>query len=204
MRRTASILTLGAVCALASSGEPQLASRDTRDELRRTIGDLEARAADTRTYARERVVLRGEQLEAFRKSMNEEQIPALQRDLDALRAAVVALRDDAPRLADHGVEILIDSCRLKSRSWSGADKYEFRAQVRVDPDITVRSMTIRDPADGDLDLVRIPPSEARDGARGGVDYEIYDSFKVHGDEAELVVEEATGREHANRFRCEAR
>ncbi|MEZ4218734.1 MAG: hypothetical protein R3E88_19840 [Myxococcota bacterium] len=147
---------------------------------------------------------RGDALEALRRELLDERIPELALRLDALREAAGALRDEAPALARDGVELAVESCWPKWRRWLAADKYLFRALVRVDDGVALRSLAVREPSNGDLDLVRIPAARPRDDGEAGVQYEIFDSFKTWGARAELVAEDARGREHAVAFECELR
>lgn len=194
----ATLFTASLAFAVASSAS----EGDTRSALRRSAGNLEARAADTRAFVGAEVNARGAELESARAALLDERIPALQRDLDALRAAVVALEDAPLRAGAGGIEVAVDSCWPKWKRFLAADKYLFRAAVRVDEGAVVRGMSIREPANGDVDLVRVPAPKARDDGKPGQLFEIYDSFKIWGSEAELVVEDANGVEHVTAFECD--
>jgi len=190
-----------AVAVAARAGEPDA---DSRTVLRRAIGDLEARAAQTRVQVRERARDRGAALEGLRRELLDERVPELERQLARVREAVENLRDDEPAMAAGGIELVVESCWPKWHRWLAADKYLFRAVVRVDEGTSLRSLSVREPSDGDLDLVRIPAARARDDGRAGEQFEIFDSFKIWGVDAELVAEDTTGREHAVAFDCDLR
>ena len=179
MMRRRTLVDRSLVAAIALVGATA-AVADTRDELRRAVGDLEARAAHTRALVREGARLRGEELERFRARLNEELIPALERDVAHLRERVAGWRDEPLVASGIGVEIAIESCWPKWSKWFAADKYLFRALVRSDTGVEIRSMAVREPSNGDLDRVRIPQAAARGDGRPGNEYAIYDSFKIWG------------------------
>jgi hypothetical protein len=194
------LVALSLAATSAAIGEPE--APDTREALRRSVGDLEARAADTRAFVREHANARGTDLEALRSALTNERIPAIERDLEDLRSAVAAVRDDALRSGGAGVDISVQSCWPKWTRWFAADKYLFRASVLTDGAVEVRGMSIREPDNGDLDIVRIPAAAPRADGKAGAQFEIYDSFKIWGSDAEFVVEDAAGVEYVRAFSCD--
>jgi hypothetical protein len=100
-----------------------------------------------------------------------------------------------------GVQVVVESCLTKWKKLFAADKYLFRAVVSIDPDVQIRVIDIRDSEDGDMDRVRLPEPRARGDGKPGSEYEIYDSFKMWGSHAELVVEDSEGREYVRAFVC---
>lgn len=174
----------------------------SRSDVRQTAGSVEAEAADVRLFVREGVGARGADLARFKDEMLNEQLPALRQKVGALEMAVRALEDGPDDPQEGGVAVTVESCVSKWKKLFAADKYLFWAVVRTEPGIRIEAIDVRDPRDGDMDPVRIPESRDRDDGRPGLEYDIHDSFKTWGSRAELVVEDAGGREYSRAFTCE--
>lgn len=192
------VLYLGLILVAGSA----FGDAGSRSDVRQAAGRLETDATEMRLFVRENVKARGADLEHFKEAMLGEQIPALRHRIDTLEQAVRAL-EDAPVVAlGEGVEITVENCWNGWKKIFAADKYFFRAVITVDPGLEISEMAVRDLKNQDMDAVRIPEGQHRSDGKAGREYAIYDSFKVWGSNAELVVEDQDGREHIRTFSCE--
>lgn len=192
------ILCLGQIlfAALAS------AKVGSRIDVRQAAGSLDAEVTVVRLFVRENVGANGRDLSRFKDEMLNEQIPALHEKLEALKMAIQILEDRPEAPSDDAVEILVESCVNKWTKLFATDKYLFRAIVTTEHGAQISKIDIRDPKDGDMDVVRIPAARDRSDGQPGGEYEIHDSFKTWGPRAELVVEDSNGREYSQAFACE--
>jgi len=174
----------------------------SRSDVRQAAGSLDAEVTVVRLFVRENVGADGRDLSRFKDEMLNEQLPALHQKLEALKVAIQTLEDEPEPPSDGAVQILVESCVNKWTKLFATDKYLFRAIVTIDDGVEISKIAIRDPDDGDMDLVRIPPVRDRSDGQPGSEYGIHDSFKTWDSHAELVVEDSNGREYSQAFACE--